>query len=193
MLGGWHQSFRVEIPSAELPVKRGAEKIWHQYIKELEDVIRSTAPAILPHLADSMRVIYGILAEMKDEIHAALKRLSECSSGVHPEFLWSLRQQLEPIFKAALEIRGSPHSQIPPLSHTTSHQLTVMNLVGKDQFKKRRASLVETVRDQSKVMFVAGCKKMRKKYLKNLAKLPKAFEKTASSAVSRQLPSSRCS
>jgi hypothetical protein len=122
MLGRWHQSFRVEIPSAELPVKRGAEKIWHQYIKELEDVIRSTAPAILPHLADSMRVIYGILAEMKDEIHAALKRLSECSSGVHPEFLWSLRQQLEPILRPLLRFEVVP---IPKFPHCpTRHRIS---------------------------------------------------------------------
>jgi hypothetical protein len=122
MLGGWHQSFRVEIPSAELPIKQGAERIWNQYVKELEDVIRSTAPAILPHLGDSMRVINGIGAEMKDKIHAALKRLSECSSGIHPEFLWSLRQQLEPIFKSALEIRGRFRS--PNYSLTVSRDIT---------------------------------------------------------------------
>jgi hypothetical protein len=34
-------------------------------------------------------------------------------------------------------------------------------------------------------MFVAGCKKMRKKYLRNVAKLPAAFEEMASSSVSK--------
>ena len=110
VLEGWHRVFRVEIPSAEIPIMKGIEKIWQQYLDELRDQFQATAPDMLPHFDDSMQTICGIMDEMRDKVHAALRSLSECSSEVHPEFLGSLRDQLAPIFEESLNFKGS----VPP-------------------------------------------------------------------------------
>ncbi|KAK4154764.1 hypothetical protein C8A00DRAFT_32432 [Chaetomidium leptoderma] len=154
----WHKTFRVEIPSAEVPIMNGIETIWHQYLEELRDQIQATAPDILPHFEDSMHTIRGIMSEMRDRVHVALKCLSECSSDIHPQFLDSLRSQLTPIFEAALDLKGTGH------------------------FQHRRRHLYDRVKAGNDAMFNAGYKRMARQYAQNLGRLPHAFAETAAFA-----------
>jgi hypothetical protein len=84
----------------------GVEAVWEQYLSELKDQIKATAPTIVPHFEESMLIIRGIKSEMRDKVNAALGRLSDCSAEIHPEFLGELREELAPVFEEALKHKG---------------------------------------------------------------------------------------
>ncbi len=106
VLEEWHKVFRIEIPSAEVPIMRGIEEVGQQYLEELKDQIEMAAPNIMPSFEEIEQTIDGIMKEMRDKVHAALKALSECSSEVHPQFLGLIRSQLAPIFEESREFTG---------------------------------------------------------------------------------------
>ncbi|KAK4241493.1 hypothetical protein C8A03DRAFT_41106 [Achaetomium macrosporum] len=138
-----------QIPSAEQPIMQGIE------------MIKATAPNIMPHFEESMLIIRGIKSEMRDKVNAALGRLSDCSSEIHPEFLGELREELGPIFETTLKYEGTGH------------------------FEDRRRYLYDTVKNLSEDMYQAGHEKMVTKYAENLGKLPRDFDELASFAVSK--------
>ncbi|KAK4105258.1 hypothetical protein N658DRAFT_520498 [Parathielavia hyrcaniae] len=156
VLEGWNTTFRVEIPSAETPIMEGIEKVWETFLTELRAHMKAAAapetpetpPA--PHVEESIQLMRGIKTELRQRVHGALKRLSECSSEVHPEFLGSLRSQLAPAFEDSRQF------------------------LGKEHYDKRRRYLYDRVREQSEGMFTAGYERMQNKYQQNVARLPRA-------------------
>lgn len=158
---------------------KGIENIWQQYLDELKDQVQTTAPDIIPQFEESMQTIRGIMAEMRDKVHAALAALSECSSEVHPEFLSSLRTQLLPIFEEALKYKGivSPLASPPTRPRSLTPKCT-----GNGHFQQRRRHLYNSVKQASDAMFEAGTQKMQRKYRDNVAKLPKIFSGMAAFA-----------
>jgi hypothetical protein len=156
------------------------ERTWNKYLDALRDQINATAPEIMPQFEETLRNIHGIVGEMKDKVHAALRGLSECASCVHPEFLEALRDQLEPIFEESLEIKGKAFCCFGfPI---TSSRLLNHEYTGNGHFQKRRKFLYENVKECGDDRFEAGSERMHKKYRMNVNKLPQAFSEMASFA-----------
>ncbi len=189
VLIGWHKAFQGEIPFAAGRIMQAIGRIWFQYLAEMGTHIKKIAPDILPHFQNILGTLKRIRDEMGHRVCSTLNRLSASSAEIHPEFLSSLRQELEPIFKSCLEITGMPLPcpGIPPSQpyYPLIQTDTVTNLTGQGHFKERRAHLYTTVKAHSEEMFTEGCQRMQRKYLAKVAELPRAFEEAAAFAVDR--------
>jgi hypothetical protein len=103
----WHDAFHICIPQAEKPIMKAIDKVWEAYAEELKTQVNATAPNIMPDFEKAIQVIRDARMEFRDQIKAALRKLSQAGATIHPEFLQSLRSDLVPIFQDSLHIIGN--------------------------------------------------------------------------------------
>ncbi|KAK3492921.1 uncharacterized protein B0T23DRAFT_429139 [Neurospora hispaniola] len=140
MSGNWQTVLHKYIPSHEPLIMKPITEMWHRYVNELVNQIRTAAPAILPQLQECLPVLRRILDEIQLRVREILNGLSRSSSDIQPEFRDALQTRLVPLFAQALEITGT------------------------GSYKKRREYLQQHVVERVQPMFDYAYKRMEEAY-----------------------------
>ncbi|KAK3384216.1 hypothetical protein B0T24DRAFT_567361 [Lasiosphaeria ovina] len=146
----WFTVFHVEIPATEKPLMDTIDASWETYLDDLRAQVQAIAPGVLPQLEASMPAIRAVKNEIRDKIHKALEDLSKSSSKIHPQFVKTLKEKLNPIFAGALEEKGENH------------------------FPRRRLYLRNRVKAEWKLCH-AGFTRMQERYIQNVGRLAHEF------------------
>ncbi|GAB1315716.1 hypothetical protein MFIFM68171_05926 [Madurella fahalii] len=84
LLDDWLGFFHSELPRTEETLMNNVSEIWRQYMCEVTNHIRETAPDIIPHFDDTASSVHGIEEELRDKIAYSIKAISEGASQIHP-------------------------------------------------------------------------------------------------------------
>ncbi|KAK3998305.1 hypothetical protein QBC44DRAFT_228324 [Cladorrhinum sp. PSN332] len=148
----WLRFFHTELPQQEGPMVEKMTSIWRQYMNEVRDQIRGTAPQIFPYFADTSLAMERVVLEMHSKIMIAIQKLSRAASQIHPLFVDVLRRELAPIFKRALDITG------------------------KGQFKRRQDFLLSEVQAKCRDIYGTGCARMEQDFTSRVNELPRGLD-----------------
>ncbi|KAK0709452.1 hypothetical protein B0T26DRAFT_754658 [Lasiosphaeria miniovina] len=157
----WFSVFHVQIPAAENPLMDIIEAIWEAYLDHLRAQVQAIAPGVLPHLEAGIPAIQAVKNEIRDKIRKALEDLSRSSSKIHPQFVKTLKEKLNPIFAGALKEKGE------------------------NQFLRQRAYLRNQVKAECRELCHAGFTKMVEQYIQNVGQLAHEFSDISAFATDK--------
>ncbi|KAI0905624.1 hypothetical protein F4823DRAFT_632609 [Ustulina deusta] len=103
----WNQFLNHDIPSLADKVWPVMDKIWDEFITNLNTSVQNAEPRLIPELANEKFSLEIIKINAKNKVRQALGRISDDATQFYPDAVARIQSNWEQTFKEALGIEGS--------------------------------------------------------------------------------------
>ena len=115
IFGEWTRAFEVEVPLLVEEFCKDIAKTWSEYVVELGEHIKSTAPNLGGHFSEEFSNLIGISGEFCAQVEREIDTMTDKARRTQNIFGDSIRADLAPIFAEALEDKGEFSPLYPQL------------------------------------------------------------------------------
>ncbi len=171
----WNQFLNHDIPSLADKVWPVMDKIWDEFITNLNTSVQNAEPRLIPELANEKFSLEIIKINAKNKVRQALGRISDDATQFYPDAVARIQSNWEQTFKEALGIEGRCFIQYI-VEQANS-------LLGSQAHTLRQQHLLDFARKYSKRIYRTVYKGLQQQLRKVFDKLPEELKSISDSTI----------